>query len=87
MESLSKHSPVTLHLSPATRILNENPASYIENTLWCSDVYNLALKLDNSLQIVKITGHSLRRKGKCNPLARVTLAPGLPSLLVNRTLV
>ena len=25
VEPLSKYSPVTLHLSPATRILNENP--------------------------------------------------------------
>ena len=35
---------------------------YTENTLYCSDVYNLAQKLDNSVQIVKITGHSWRRK-------------------------
>ena len=27
MEPLSKCSPVTLHLPPATRILNENPAN------------------------------------------------------------
>jgi len=26
VEPLSKYAPVTLHLSPATRILNENPA-------------------------------------------------------------
>ena len=33
-------------------------SSYTEkNTLYCSDVYNLAQKLDNSVQIVKITGH------------------------------
>ena len=25
MEPLSEYSPVTLHLSPATRVLNENP--------------------------------------------------------------
>jgi len=33
VEPLSKYSPVTLHLSPATRILNENPVytSLIEN--------------------------------------------------------
>ena len=31
---------------------------YTENTLYCSDVYNLAQKLDNSVQIVKITGHA-----------------------------
>ena len=30
---------------------------YTENTLYCSDVYNLAQKLNNSVQIVKITGH------------------------------
>ena len=29
---------------------------YTENALYCSDVYNLAQKLDNSVQIVKITG-------------------------------
>ena len=28
---------------------------YTENTLYCSDVYDLAQKLDNSIQIVKIT--------------------------------
>ena len=33
-------------------------SSYIENTLYCSDVYNLAQKLDNSFQIIKITGHA-----------------------------
>ena len=34
MEPLSKYSPVTLHLSPSTRILNENPAisTYIFST-------------------------------------------------------
>ena len=32
-------------------------SSYTENTLHCSDVYTLAQKLDNSVQIVKITGH------------------------------
>ena len=31
-------------------------SSYTENTLYCSDVYNLAQKLDNFVQIVKITG-------------------------------
>ena len=33
-------------------------SSYTENTLYCSDVYNLAQKLDNSVQIVKIAGHA-----------------------------
>ena len=37
-------------------------SSYSENTLYCSDVYNLAQKLDNSVQIVKIVGHAWRRK-------------------------
>ena len=37
-------------------------SSYTENTLYCSDVYNLAQKLDNSVQIVKIKGHAQRRK-------------------------
>ena len=27
--------------------------SFTENTLYCSDVYNLAQKLDSSVQIVK----------------------------------
>ena len=40
-------------------------SSYTENTLYYSDVYNLAQKLDNSAQIVKIqkiTGHAWRTK-------------------------
>ena len=32
--------------------------SYTENTLYCSDVYNLTPKLDNSVQIVKITAQA-----------------------------
>ena len=31
VEPLSKYYPVTLHLSPATRILNENPASKVNH--------------------------------------------------------
>ena len=34
---------------------------YTENTLYCSDVYNWAQKLDNSVQIVKITGQAWQR--------------------------
>ena len=37
-------------------------SSYTGNTLYCSDVYNLAQKLDNSVQIVKIAGHAWGRK-------------------------
>ena len=63
-------------------------SSYTENTVYCSDDYNLAQKLDNSVQIVRISGHALRRKvvwvgelslakslqgRRGNPLARVTL--------------
>ena len=33
-------------------------SSYTENTLYCSDVYNLAQRWDNSVQIVTITGHA-----------------------------
>ena len=33
-------------------------SSYTENTLYCSNFYNLAQKLDNSIQIVKFTGHT-----------------------------
>ena len=29
-----------------------------KNTLYCSEDYNLAQKLDNSVQIIKITGHA-----------------------------
>ena len=29
VEPFSKYSPVTLHLSPATRILNENPVKTV----------------------------------------------------------
>ena len=35
---------------------------YAENTLYCWDFYNLAQKSNNSVQIVKITGHAWRRK-------------------------
>ena len=31
---------------------------YTENTLYCSDVCNLVQKWDNSVQIVRITGHA-----------------------------
>ena len=37
-------------------------SSYTENTLYYSDVYNLAQELDNSVQKVKIPGHAWRRK-------------------------
>ena len=33
-------------------------SSHAENTLHCSGVYILAQKLNNSVQIVKITGHA-----------------------------
>ena len=36
-------------------------SSYAGNAVYCSDVYNLAPKLDNSVQIIKITGHAWRR--------------------------
>ena len=35
---------------------------YTKNTVYCSHGYNLAQKLDNSVQIVKINGHAWRRK-------------------------
>ena len=38
VEPLSKYSPVTLHLSPATRILNENPGKWINNTIKSNSV-------------------------------------------------
>ena len=33
-------------------------SSHAEYSLYRSDVYNLAQKLDNSIEIVKITGHA-----------------------------
>ena len=33
-------------------------SSYTENTVYYSDVYKLAQKLDNSVQILKITGQA-----------------------------
>ena len=36
-------------------------SSYTGNTVYCSDVYHLAPKLDNSVQIINITGHAWRR--------------------------
>ena len=41
-----------------SRIKGKILSSYTENTLYCSDVYNLAQKLDNSVQIVRINGHA-----------------------------
>ena len=46
-------------------------SSYTENTLYCSDVYNLAQKLDNSVQIVKITGQAWR--GKLSRVGKLSL--------------
>ena len=40
-----------------SRINGKILSSYTENTLYCSNVYNLAQKLDNFVQIVDITGH------------------------------
>ena len=42
MEPLSKYSPVTLHLSPATRILSKNPERAV---LLCQFANNLLLPL------------------------------------------
>ena len=39
-------------------ILYGKHVKFTKNTLYCSDVYNLAQKLDNSIEIVKITGHA-----------------------------
>ena len=40
----------------------ENVIIVYRKYIYCSDVYNLAQKLDNSVQIVKIKGHAPRRK-------------------------
>ena len=52
-------------------------SSYAENTLYCSDVYNLAQKLDNSVQIVKIAGHAWRRKVVRRKVGELSLAKRL----------
>ena len=52
-------------------------SSYTENTLYCSDVYNLAQKLDNSVQIVKIAGHAWRRKVVPRKVGELSLAKRL----------
>ena len=52
-------------------------SSYTENTLYCSDVYNLAQKLDNSVQIVKIAGHAWRRKVVRRKVGKLSLAKRL----------
>ena len=60
-------------------------SSYTENTLYYSDAYNLAQKLDNSVQIVKIrrdTGHAWRTK--VFPGRRVILSRTLPALWTRR---
>ena len=38
--------------------LNSQKMGKYYHHLYCSDVYNLTQKLDNSVQIVKITGHA-----------------------------
>ena len=39
-EPLSKYSPVMLHLSPATRILNENPVQAVTPRISIIDIEN-----------------------------------------------
>ena len=48
VEPLSKCSPVTLHLSPATRILNENPANVFLIWSMLAGCTELAEKLSQS---------------------------------------
>ena len=50
-------------------------SSYSENTLYCSDVYNFPQKLDNFVQIVKITGQARWRK--VVPVGKLSLAERL----------
>ena len=50
---------------------------YTENTLYCSDVCNLAQKLDNFVQIVKIAGHAWRRKVVPPTVGKLSLAKRL----------
>ena len=40
----------------------ENVIIVYRKYIYCLDVYNLAQKLDHSVQIVKIKGHAPRRK-------------------------
>ena len=50
---------------------------YTENTLYCSDVCNLAQKFDNFVQIVKIAGHTWRRKVVPPTVGKLSLAKRL----------
>ena len=47
VEPLSKYSPVTLHLSPATRILNENPANVFLIWSMLADYTELAREIES----------------------------------------
>ena len=47
VEHLSKYSPVTLHLSPATRILIENRERYLKNSNNTSTTISMAYTLIN----------------------------------------
>ena len=51
-----------LNLRPPAQQSGAYPTELTGRRLYCSDVNNLAQKLNNSVQIVKITGHARRRK-------------------------
>ena len=52
MEPFSKYSPVMLHLSPATRILNENPA--FEDGLFLNKICFKILYMTNHLYLLSV---------------------------------
>ena len=52
-------------------------STYAENTLYCSDVYNLAQKLNNSDQTLTLTLENLPLR-PCLQRGWVTLVLGLP---------
>ena len=63
VEPLSKLSPVTLHLSPATMILNENPDRLLEkkyhNTLKLPFEYTICIIVFVEVAHLNLSYHSL----------------------------
>ena len=61
VEPLSKYSSVMLHLSPATRILNENPETWV---WFCILEINIVVEnLKNMSKQCKKTNYKLRGSG------------------------
>ena len=61
-ETLSKYSRVTLHLSPATRILNENPSNSVIRILVKQHRFYYLLKGQQSLGLQKVEIYHFKLK-------------------------